>query len=389
MTALFSRANTSALARWWWQIDKTLLLVFILLLVTGFILIGAASPAVAMRIGAPASMFIVKHVVFMLPAIGMMLLISLLNERQIRRGAMVLFLLSLIGCIAAQFIGADIKGAQRWIHLGPVSVQPSEFLKPSFFLVSAWLLSMRKETIGYGGLIASAGLWLLCAILLMMQPDLGMTFIISAVWGIQIFLAGLPMLFILMLIPLFVAGLVGIYFAFPHVASRVDRFLNAGSGDTYQVDKSLEAFAHGGWFGEGPGQGQVIRHLPDAHADFIFSVAAEEMGLIAVWGIIWLYVFLIIVGARQMRHCRDLFIVLTVGALLAQLGLQAIVHMGSSVHLLPTKGMTLPFLSYGGSSLVSFGMIAGVILALTRRDVTGAQSTRRYVAEPGIPKAPE
>ena len=389
MNTLFSRANTSPLARWWWQVDRSLLFVFGLLLIAGVILIGAAGPAVAIRIGASPSHFIVRHLEFLLLAVPAMIWVSFLSEKQIRRGAMIVFALAAVACIVAQFYGADIKGARRWIHLGPLSLQPSEFLKPTFFLVSAWLLSLPKEKCGYWGLTASAMLWALCAALLMMQPDLGMTFVISAVWGVQIFLAGLPIWFIFVMIPAFAIGSVGIYYAFPHVASRVDRFLNPAAGDTYQVDRSLEAFANGGLFGEGPGQGEVIRHLPDAHADFIFSVAAEEMGLIVVLGIIGLYLFLVVQGTKRLRACKDMFIVLGAVALLCQLGLQAIVHMGSSVHMLPTKGMTLPFLSYGGSSLVSLGMVAGAILALTRRDVSGAQDARRFVAEPGVPKKPE
>lgn len=388
MIKIFSRANTSPFARWWWQIDRPLLLIFVLLMITGVILIGAAGPAVAMRIGVAPSHFIVRHIIFLVPAIITMVIVSMFDEVKIRRGATIVFVLGILGCMAAQFYGADIKGARRWVHFGPMSVQPSEFLKPAFFIVSAWLLSMRKEVSGYWGLIVSAGLWTFCVALLMIQPDLGMTFVISAVWGMQIFMAGLPIWVIFVMVPVFALGLVGIYFTFPHVTSRIDRFLSADAGDTYQVDKSLQAFANGGWFGEGPGQGTVIKHLPDAHADFIFSVAAEEMGLIAVWGIIMLYVALILRGMKQVKESKDIFITLAVIALVAQLGLQAIIHMGSSVHLLPTKGMTLPFLSYGGSSLISMGMVAGVILALTRRSQSDRRDARRLVADPSIPNKP-
>lgn len=389
MTSFFSRANTNPIARWWWQIDRSLLLFFGLLMVIGIILIGAAGSAVAVRIGVDHGHFLVRHVMFLGMAIGAMILTALQDEKTIRRCAMIIFALGIIGCIAAQFYGADVKGAKRWLYFGPLTVQPSEFLKPSFFIVSAWLLSLKKDMCGYWGLIISIGLWVLSIGLLMIQPDLGMTFVVSAIWGIQIFLVGLPIWIILVSLPLFAAGVVGIYYSFPHVASRVDRFLNAGSGDTYQVDKSMEAFANGGWFGAGPGHGEVIRHLPDAHADFIFSVAAEEMGLFAILAIIFIYVFILFRSTKSVRSTKNMFIVLVVASLSAQLGLQAIVHMGSSVHILPTKGMTLPFLSYGGSSLISFGMIAGVLLAFTRKDVTDAMNARSYVAEPSLPKRPE
>ena len=389
MNSFFSRANTNPFARWWWQIDRSLLLFFALLMIMGIILIGAAGSAVAVRIGVDHAHFLVRHVMFLCLAIVMMFVTALQDEKTIRRWGMIIFCLGILGCIAAQFYGADVKGAKRWLYLGPLTVQPSEFLKPSFFIVSAWLLSLKKEVSGYWGLIASIGLWVLSVGLLMIQPDLGMTFVLSAVWGIQIFLVGLPIWIILVSLPLFGVGVVAIYYAFPHVASRVDRFLDSGSGDTYQVDKSMEAFANGGWFGAGPGHGEVIRHLPDAHADFIFSVAAEEMGLIAVLAIIFIYVFVLFRSSRNIRNCKNMFIVLVVTSLASQLALQAIVHMGSSEHLLPTKGMTLPFLSYGGSSLISFGMIAGVLLALTRKDITDAMNARSYVAEPTIPKRPE
>ncbi len=389
MSMLFSRANTNPLARWWWQTDHSLLWAFAALMVIGIVLVGAAGSAVANRIDVEHSHFFVRHMAFLAVGIFAMLAVSLQKEKTIRRGALIVFILAVIACVAAQFLGADVKGAKRWLYLGPFTLQPSEFLKPSFFIISAWLLSLGKKVTGYWGLAISVGLWMLCVALLMIQPDLGMTVVVTAVWSIQIFLAGLPLWVIAAAVPIFAGGLLMAYLTLPHVASRFNRFLDSGAGDTYQVDKSLEAFANGGWFGAGPGHGEVVRHLPDAHTDFIFSVAAEETGLLGVLLIICIYVFVIRRSLNSIRNCNNMFVALTIVSLAAQFGFQAIVHMCSSLELLPAKGMTLPFVSYGGSSTLSIGMIAGVLLAFSRREVTEAHSARPYVANPSIPKKPE
>lgn len=389
MSMLFSRANTNPLARWWWQTDHALLWAFAALMVCGVVLVGAAGSAVASRIDVDHSHFFVRHMAFLALGVITMLIVSMQKEKTIRRGAFVVFGLAVIACVAAQFLSADVKGAKRWLYLGPFTLQPSEFLKPSFFIISAWLLSLGKKVTGWWGLAFSVGLWVLCVALLMIQPDLGMTVVVTSVWSIQVFLAGLPLWVIAVAIPVFAAGLLTAYLTLPHVASRFNRFLDSGAGDTYQVDKSLEAFANGGWFGAGPGHGEVVRHLPDAHTDFIFSVAAEEMGLLGVWLIIFIYAFVLRRCLNSVRNCSNMFVALTVVSLSAQLALQAIVHMCSSLELLPAKGMTLPFVSYGGSSTLAIGMIAGVLIAFSRREVTEANSARPYVASPSIPKRPE
>ncbi len=383
---LLSRTSANPLARWWWQIDRTLLALFLLLFISGLILIGAAGPAVATRVGLDPSHFFIRHSVFAVIGVTAMFSVSMMNQALIRRGATIMFVGAVIGCLIALLYGADVKGARRWFYIGPFSVQPSEFLKPALFIMSAWLLSRPREAVKHWGLTSAVGLWALSAALLLLQPDLGMTIVTTVIWGAQMVIAGLPFLIIL---PLVVAGFVGlfvIYLTFPHVASRINRFIDSDAGDTYQIDKSLQAFANGGWFGEGPGQGDVIKYLPDAHADFIFAVAAEEMGFFAVIAIIWIYGMIILKSVRSVQNSKNLFIILAVCGLVGQIGLQAIIHMGSSVDLLPTKGMTLPFLSYGGSSLVSMGLIAGVLLALTRRDVVGSASAIQYRAEPSVPK---
>ena len=272
--------------------------------------------------------------------------------------------------MATLFMGVEIKGATRWISVGPLSLQPSEFVKPAFAVVSAWLFSRQHAARGAGqffpGYPLAIVLFLAVIGVLMMQPDFGMTFVCTAIWFAEFFLAGLPIVFVLGLAVMGVGGLVGAYFVFPHIASRIDRFLDPASGDTYQVDRSLEAFINGGLTGTGPGQGTVKLSLPDAHADFIFAVAGEELGLAATLAIVALFGFIVLRGFTRAMKDTDLFVVLAVGGLLTQFGLQALVHMGSSLHLLPAKGMTLPFISDGGSSLLALGIGTGMALALTR-----------------------
>jgi cell division protein FtsW len=290
-------------------------------------------------------------------------------------GAFVLFFLLTITTLVA---GVEIKGATRWVSIGPLSLQPSEFLKPSFAVVSAWLFARQHAVRAAGGYFPGYPLAILVFLavvgVLMLQPDFGMTFICTAIWFAEFFLAGLPIVFVLALAVMAIGGLVGAYFVFPHIASRIDRFLDPSTGDTYQVDRSLEAFIHGGLMGTGPGQGTVKLSLPDAHADFIFAVAGEELGLVATLAIVAIFGFIVLRGFARALKDTDLFVVLAVGGLFTQFGLQALVHMGSSLHLLPAKGMTLPFISYGGSSLMALGLGTGMALALTRTRFPGAES---------------
>jgi cell division protein FtsW len=207
----------------------------------------------------------------------------------------------------------------------------------------------------------------------MLQPDFGMTFVCTAIWFAEFFLAGLPIVFVLALAVAAIGALVAAYFTFPHIASRIDRFFDPALGDAYQVNRSVEAFVHGGLTGTGPGQGTVKLSLPDAHADFIFAVAGEELGLAATLFIVCLFGFIVLRGFSRALKDNDLFVVLAAGGLFTQFGLQALIHMGSSLHLLPAKGMTLPFISYGGSSMLALGLGTGMALALTRTRLPGSE----------------
>lgn len=364
----FDRTDQSVFGRWWWTVDRWQLVALAILMAMGTVLITAASPPVAERIGIDDTFYFVeRHLLMLIPAAVVMMSVSLLSPRGVARTAVVVYLVALALVAATLVVGVEIKGARRWIHIPGLSLQPSEFVKPAFAVVAAWLFSLSRTTQGFPGSFVSMVLYGGTVGLLLMQPDLGMAFVLSAVWFTQFFLAGLNVLLVVALGVLGVAGLVMAYFTFPHVTSRIDRFLDPQAGDTYQVSRSLEAFANGGLMGTGPGQGTVKFSLPDAHADFIFAVAGEELGLVACLLIVITFGFIVLRGFARVFNENNYFVILATAGLLVQFGLQAMINMGSALHLMPTKGMTLPFISYGGSSLLALGFGMGMVLALTRK----------------------
>jgi len=367
--AAFSRADTSVLGRWWWTVDRWTLSALFALIGFGYVLLLAASPAVAERIGASSRhMFIVKQVVFLALAAAVMVATSLLSVRGVRRAALLGCAVALVLTAATLVVGVEIKGARRWLPIPGLSLQPSEFLKPCFAVVAAWLIAEGKAPGSrFPGALLAIGLFGVIALILKGQPDIGMLLVITAVFFAQFFVAGLNMLLVGIVGAVGVAGAVGAYFMFPHVQSRVDRFLDPSSGDNYQITVALEAFGQGGLFGRGPGEGRVKNLLPDAHADFVFAVAGEEFGMVVCLLILLLFAFVVVRGLLRLLAENDMFVVLASAGLLAQFGLQAFVNMASSLHLIPTKGMTLPFVSYGGSSVIAVALGMGFLLALTRR----------------------
>lgn len=372
---VFARSDTSVLGRWWWTVDRWTLAAVGALIAFGIIMALAASPAVAERIGLDYFYFARRQLVYLPVALALMIGASLLSPTGVFRAAMVTLTIFSLLVVATFVIGTEIKGARRWIGLGPISVQPSEFLKPAFAVAAAWLFaSARSGDIKHGNLISIATFGTIVGLLLL-QPDVGMSVVISVVWSAQFFLAGLPLYWAVLLIAGGAGALVAAYFTLHHVASRIDRFLDPSSGDSYQVDRSLEAFINGGLFGRGPGEGTVKEVLPDAHSDFVFAVAGEEFGLFVCLIIVGLFAFIVLRGFARALQETDLFILLATAGLLVQFGLQAVINMGSTLRLLPTKGMTLPFVSYGGSSLIAMGLCIGFLLALTRKRV-GAESQR-------------
>ncbi len=365
--SFFSRTDKSVLGKWWWTVDRVTLSILLILCVFGVMLVAAASPPVAERNGDPANHFLIRHMIFLVPSIAAMVLLSMANTQQIWRAALVVLGAAALSMLLVLVVGTEVKGATRWLQVGPLSLQPSELAKPAFVVVASWLLARQKEKPEFKGIYFSVGLYLLVITLLVLQPDMGMTFVMTAGFFTVIFLAGLPFRWIVLLMVLAIGASVAAYSSFSHVQSRVDRFVNPESGDTYQIDKSLQAFKHGGLFGTGAGQGTVKMNIPDAHADFIFSVAGEELGMIVTILLVGLYGYIIVRGYNRIMDTDNMFVILASGGILTLFGLQALINMGSAIHLLPTKGMTLPFISYGGSSLLSSGIGMGMLLALTKR----------------------
>lgn len=372
MSKLFSRTDQSVLGRWWWTVDLQLLAALLALISFGVVLVAAASPPVAERLSLDQYHFIKRHLILLIPSLTIMLGVSFLSAKNIWRLGSILLVGSIVAMIIVLFVGMEVKGAQRWIYLFGFSLQPSEFVKVAFAIVAAWFMAYQKDKPEYPGNKIAACLYLIVITLLLLQPDFGMTVVVTAIYGTQIFLAGFPFLLLAAFGAVAVALLVGSYFTLDHVQSRIDRFLDPASGDNYQIQKALESFQNGGLFGTGPGQGNVKLHLPDAHADFIFAVAGEELGLIFIVALIMLFAFILLRGLNRIMDSDNMFTLLAVGGLLTMFGLQALIHMGSSVSLLPAKGMTLPFVSYGGSSLLAISIAMGMVLALTRKQSRSA-----------------
>jgi cell division protein FtsW len=363
----FARTDRSMMAQWWWTVDRWTIVAIVALIAFGSLMVMAASPAVAVRIGTDSLHFIKRYFLVLPMAVALMFTVSLMSPRAIR---LISFAGLTIGIVLLAYTlmnGIEIKGARRWIELPGESIQPSEFVKPCFAVVSAWLFAQAKLRPGFPGNSIAIALYVLIVGLLIKQPDLGMTAVVSVVWFTQFFLAGLSLIWVVALMGAGVAGLAGAYVLLPHVATRINGFLDPQAGDSYQVDRSIDAFMNGGLWGRGPGEGTVKLSLPDAHADFVFAVAGEELGLIVCLIIVAIFAFIVLRGFSRLLQENNLYIVLAATGLLVQFGLQAIVNMASALHLMPTKGMTLPFISYGGSSLLALGLGMGMILALTRR----------------------
>ncbi len=363
----FDRTDTSLFGRWWWTIDRLNLFAIFLLIALGFIMVTAGSPPVAKRLDLPPFYFVHRHQVFLSIGIMVMLAVSMLPPVALRRLSVVGFVATLLLMVLVPFIGMQTKGAHRWIDVAGISIQPSEFMKPFFAVVMAWVCAENHRRVDFPGYRVAIGLYLLVALLLVSQPDIGMTITVTVMWAIQLFLAGLPLLWVAIMGVLATAGLFGAYHVFPHVAKRINNFLDPAAGDNYQISRSLEAFRNGGLLGRGPGEGEVKQSLPDSHTDFIFAVAGEEFGVIVCLLILALFAFIVVRGLSRLRDQNDLFVVLSVAGVLTQFGIQSVINMGVAVNLLPAKGMTLPFLSYGGSSVIAIAVGMGIMLALTRR----------------------
>ncbi len=366
MTA-FARTDVSIIGKWWWTVDRWMLAAIVGLIAFGLIMALAASPSIAERYNLDYFYFARRQLIYVPVAVVAMLGASLLSPQGVLRAAVIVLLVFAALVVATFFIGTESRGARRWISLGFLSMQPSEFIKPAFAVVAAWLFAASRTGELPVGNLVSIGLFGMLIGMLLLQPDVGMSIIIAAVWSAQFFLAGLPVFWVMFLLVLGVGLMITAYGTLPHVASRIDRFLDPSSGNSYQIDRSLEAFVNGGLLGRGPGEGTVKWYLPDAHSDFVFAVAGEEFGVLTCLVILLLFVFVLIRSMSRILQTSDLFVFVAASGLMIQFGLQAIINMGSTLRLLPTKGMTLPFVSYGGSSLIAMGLCVGFLLALTRR----------------------
>lgn len=366
MSITFSRTDTSLLSRWWWTVDRWTVVAVLLIAGLGVVLTMAASPPVAERIGLEPFYFARRQMAYVPVAIIVMLATSLLSPKGVRRCAGILLLIALVGTIATLFFGAEVKGARRWLSVAGTSIQPSEFLKPAFAVVCAALIAASRSKEDWVGYPLSAALLTLVAGILLLQPDVGTTLLLVGAWCLQIFLAGCPLALIGLLAVAFVGVGVGSYFMFEHVRYRVDLFLDPQAGEGFQVKRAVEAFQSGGLFGRGPGEGHVKAVLPDAHADFIFAVAGEEFGMFLCLLLVGLFGFVVLRGLIRAFKDTDLFVLLAAGALLALFGAQALMNMASTMHLIPPKGITLPFISYGGSATIALAWGMGMVLALTR-----------------------
>lgn len=355
------------LPKWWRTVDKWSLSCILMLFAIGILLGLAASVPLAERNGFSNFHYVQRQAFFGSLALGAMLITSMLSPVVVRRLAVLGFFAAFVALAMLPFFGTDFgKGAVRWYSLGFASVQPSEFLKPAFVIAAAWMMAAAQDLGGPPGRLYSFVLMVAIVLMLAMQPDFGQAALVLFGWGVMWFVGGAPMVLLICLAGLVVLGGTFAYNMSEHFARRIDGFLNPEVDPTTQLGYATNAIREGGFFGVGVGEGQVKWSLPDAHTDFIIAVAAEEYGLVLVLAIIALYATIVVRSMVRLMRERDPFIRLAGTGLAAMFGVQAMINMGVAVRLLPAKGMTLPFVSYGGSSLIATGIAVGMLLAFTR-----------------------
>lgn len=361
-----SRLDESLFARWWWSVDRPSLGILALIMMIGAVLIIAAGPPAAMRLRiAEEFHFPIRQFIFLAPAIFLIIGVSLLPPLQARRLGVLTFVGALFLMLFALIAGGEINGSKRWLDLGVLALQPSEFAKPGFVIAAAWMLAEGARDPKFPGGVVAMGLYAIFSLLLLLQPDFGQWALITAVWAVMFFIAGWSWLWIALLAVVGIGALSAGYFLSSHVAARIDGFLKPDAQETYQVDRALETIANGGLVGRGDAT-PIKTSLPDAHTDFIFAVAGEEFGFVLCALIIVLFAIYVARTMSLAATLRSVFARCAVAGLGAIIGFQAIINIGVSLRALPAKGMTLPFISYGGSSLLATGLTVGLIIALTR-----------------------
>jgi cell division protein FtsW len=363
---MVSRAQRTPFGEWWWTVDKLTLAATGALMLAGVVLSLAASPPVASRLGLDPFYFVNRHILYLVPAIAVMLAVSFLSPRQIRRLAVIVFVVSLVMVALTPVFGDEIKGARRWLIVFGINLQPSEFLKPAFVILVAWLFGESAKRPDMPANAMSLLMLIMVVTFLVLQPDFGQTMLVVLVWSALFFMAGMRVVWVFGIAGIAGAGLVAAYYTVPHVARRIQHFLNPAAGDTFNIDIATESFMRGGWFGRGPGEGTVKRILPESHTDFVFAVAAEEFGVVLCLVLVALYAFIVIRALVRAMHNDDQFTRFAAAGLAILFGSQAAINIAVNIHLIPAKGMTLPFISYGGSSMISLAYTMGMLLALTR-----------------------
>lgn len=368
-TPAFSRNDQSLIARWFWTVDRGLLGAALALMGLGVSLSFASSPAAILADESITDPFHYswRMIVFAGVGLAIMLTTSLMSPRGVRRIAVLALFSAIVVMAALPFIGDTVKGAARWVNLGPFSLQPSEFAKPGLIVFAAWMFAEAQKGQGVPGVTIAFGFYALTVCLLLIQPDIGQTLLITTTFMAVFFMAGVPFKWMAVLASLGMAGLVSLYFVFGHMRDRLSRFFSPETTDTHQIDSASEAIRAGGLLGRGVGEGVMKRHVPDLHTDFIYSVGAEEFGLVLSLIMIGLYAFIVVRGMRRAMKLTDPFEQTAAAGLFMLIGLQACINVAVNLNLIPTKGMTLPFISYGGSSMLAMCLTMGFALALTRR----------------------
>ena len=365
----FARNDRTRWGVWWWTTDHLLLGATGILIGLGVLLSFGNSPAAAarMHVGDPFH-FAIRQCVFAVGGAATLLSVSMLSPRGVRRSSFFIYLIAVAIMIALPLAGHHAKGATRWLEFGGFSLQPSEFMKPALIVLAAWMFAEGQKGEGVPGVSIAFILYAVSVGLLLWQPDVGQTVLITIAFGAAFFMAGVPFKWILGLGAVASAGAISLYFVFQHVASRVNRFLLPEHADAHQqIDRAQDAIAAGGWFGRGAGEGVLKRQVPDVHTDFAFSGAAEEFGLMFSLLLIGLFGFIVIRGLYRSMKLSDPFEQVAAGALFVLVGQQAFINIAVNLNMIPTKGMTLPFISYGGSSMLAMGLTLGMALALTRK----------------------
>jgi cell division protein FtsW len=361
-----SRAQRTTFNEWWWTVDRPTLAALVALMLGGIVLCLAASPPVATRIGLDPFHFVDRQVIFLIPAAAVLIATSFLSPREVRQVSLIVFAVSLILVAATPHFGAEIKGARRWLVILGVNIQPSEFLKPAFVVLIAWLFGESAKRPEMPANLIALVLLMIVVTLLVLQPDFGQTMLIALVWGALFYMAGMRFIWVIGLAATAGAGLITAFYTVPHVAQRIQGFLDPSAGNSFNVDIATESFIRGGWFGRGPGEGTIKRILPEGHTDFVFAVAAEEFGIVLCLILVALFAFIVIRALAKAMHNDDPFSRFAASGLAILFGLQSTINMAVNLHLMPAKGMTLPFISYGGSSLISLAYAMGMLVALNR-----------------------